>query len=137
MRDIVKRHVLLAIFRVLLALGIVYALPFSHARWGAPYPGDGQQAFGFVVIFILIGLLAAAVFVGLGSLGQFLLRKRAARFTAFADAALFLVFSGFLILGGVSARYRDTPPNHRFEPTAMSPQFPVHRQRLAVPHPYR
>ena len=29
------------------------------------------------------------------------------------------------------------PPNHRFEPTAMSLQLPIHLQRLAVPHPYR
>ena len=28
-------------------------------------------------------------------------------------------------------------PNHRFEPTAMSPQFPIYRQRLAVSHPRR
>ncbi len=28
-------------------------------------------------------------------------------------------------------------PNHRFEPTARSPQFPIHRQRLAVSHPFR
>jgi len=28
-------------------------------------------------------------------------------------------------------------PNHRFEPTAMSPQFPIHRQRMAVAQPWR
>jgi len=30
-----------------------------------------------------------------------------------------------------------TWPNHRFAPTAMSLQLPIHLQRLAVPHPYR
>ena len=30
-----------------------------------------------------------------------------------------------------------TWPNHRFEPTAMNLQLPIHLQRLAVPHPYR
>ena len=30
-----------------------------------------------------------------------------------------------------------TLANHRFEPTAMSPQFPGHLQRLAVAHPGR
>ena len=30
-----------------------------------------------------------------------------------------------------------TTANHRFEPTAMSLQLPIHLQRLAVPHPYR
>ena len=28
-------------------------------------------------------------------------------------------------------------PNHRFDPIATSPQFPVRRQRLAVAYPYR
>jgi len=103
-----KRQILLTLFRLLLALGVVYALPLSHARWGEQYPGDGQQAFGFIIIFFVIGLVAAALFVGLGSLGQFLLRKRSARFTVFTDLALFLVFAGVLIYGGVTARYNDT-----------------------------
>ena len=96
----------------MLALGVAYALPLSHARWGEQYPGDGQQAFGFTIIFFVMGLAAAAVFVGLGSLGQFLFRRRSARFTVFTDLALFLAFSGALIYGGVSARYHDTQPNH-------------------------
>ena len=114
-----KRHILLALFRLLLALGVIFALPLSNARWGAQYPGDGQQAFGFILIFFVIGFAAAAVFVGLGSLGQFLFRKRSARFTVFVDLALFLVFAGFLIYGGVRARYEDATPNNPPEsPTA-------------------
>jgi hypothetical protein len=35
----------------------------------------------------------------------------------------------------VSSRHDSVVPNHRFEPTAMSPQFPIYRQRLAVSHP--
>lgn len=54
-----KRHVLLALFRVLLAIGVMFALPFSHMQWGEAYPGDGQEAFGFIVIFTLIGFVAA------------------------------------------------------------------------------
>ena len=114
-----KRHISLALFRLLLALGLVYALPLSHAKWGEEYPGDGQQGFGFIIIFFVIGLAAAVVFVGLGSLGQFLIRKRSARFTVFTDLTLFLVFAGVLIYGGVSARYNDTPPNKSPEPTAV------------------
>jgi hypothetical protein len=115
-----KRHVLLALFRLLLALGVAYALPLSHARWGERYPGDGQQAFGFIIIFFVMGLTAAAVFVGLGSLGQFLFRKRSARFTVFTDLALFLAFTGVLIYGGMSARYHDTQPNHSIQRTGAS-----------------
>ena len=121
-----KRHILLALFRLLLALGVIYALPFSHLKWGERYPGDGQQGFGFIIIFIVIGFAAAAVFVGLGSLGQFLFRKRSARFTVFTDLALFLVFAGVLIYAGVSARYQDTQPKSP-EPTPVAAlvSFPV------------
>jgi hypothetical protein len=113
-----KRHILLALFRLLLAPGVACALSFSHAQWGERYPGDGQQGFGFLIVFFVIGLAATAVFVGLGSLGQFLLRKRSARFTVFTDLALFLVFAGVLIYGGVSAKYIDAQPNKSPEPTA-------------------
>jgi len=66
-----KRHILLVLFRLLLAPGVVYALPVSHLKWGEHYPGDGQQAFGFIIMFFVVGFAAAAVFIGLGSLGQF------------------------------------------------------------------
>src|SRR5438046_4485156 len=103
-----KRHIMLALLRVLLAVGLVFALPFSHAQWGSSYPGDGQQAFGFIVIFTIIGLAGAAVFVSLGSLGQFLLRRRPARLTVFTDLGLFLLFAGVLVYGGVTVRYNDS-----------------------------
>lgn len=114
-----KRHISLALSRLFLALGVVYALPLSHANWGEPYPGDGQQGFGFVITFFVIGLAAGVAFVGLGSLGQYLFRKRSARFTVFTDFALFLVFAGVLIYGGVSARYQDTQPSNSPKPTAV------------------
>ena len=106
-----NRHFILVLLRLLLAVVVVYALPEAHLRWGQRYHGDGQQAFGFIIAFFVIGFAAAAVFVGLGSLGQFLLRKRSARLTVFTDLALFLVFTSALIYGGVSARYQDAPPN--------------------------
>ncbi len=110
-RITMKRHIMLALLRVLLAVGVVYALPLSHAQWGETYPGDGQQGFGFIIIFMIVGLVAAALFVGLGSLGQFLLRRRPARLTVFTDLALFLLFAGVLVYGGVTARYSDSQPN--------------------------
>jgi len=116
-----KRHILSALFRLLLAVGVVYALPFSHAKWGESYPGDGQQAFGFIIVFMLIGFVAAVVFFGVGSLCQFLFRKRPVRFTVFTDLVLFLVFAGVLVYGGVTARYQDQPPNTALEPTPTAP----------------
>ena len=120
-RIAMKRHILLALFRLMLAFGVVYAPPIANARWGVPYPGDGQQAFGFIMIFFVIGLAAAAVFIVLGSFGQVWLRRRPARFTLFTDLGLFLLFAGVLIYGGVSARYNDTHPNKSPEPTAVAP----------------
>jgi hypothetical protein len=110
---IMRQHVLLAALRVALALGIFIALPFSHMQWGASYPADGQLAFGFIAIFTVIGLVAAFFFVSLGSLAQFLLRRRSPRFTVLVDLGLFLAFAGVLVYGGVTAKYNDMPP----EPT--------------------
>src|SRR5579862_1344528 len=108
-----KRHPKLILLRLLLAIGVVYALPESHLRWGERYPWhDGQQAFGFIISFFIIGMGAALVFVFLGTLAQFLLRKRPARLTVFTDLGLFIVFSGLLVYGGVTARYSDSPPNN-------------------------
>jgi hypothetical protein len=128
-----KRHILLALFRVLLAPGVVYALPFSHIKWGERYPGDGQQAFGFIIMFFVVGFAAAAVFIGLGSLGQFLFRKRPARFTVFTDLALFLVFAGVLTYGGVTARYEDTQPDKSPKPNAVARPLPKSRFTFFAP----
>jgi hypothetical protein len=104
------RHLALALLRVLLAIGIVYALPFSHAQWGASYPGDGQQAVGFVVIFMVIGVMAATLFLVLGSLCQFLLRRRQPWLTLLVDVGLFLVLAGGLAYAGATATYEDSNP---------------------------
>lgn len=118
-----KQHVLLAILRVALAGGVLIALPYSHMQWGASYVGDGQQASGFIAIFTVIGLVAAVVFVALGSLAQFLLRRRSPRFTVLVDLGLFLVFAGVLVSGGVTAKYKDTLPGQGYSD-------PSHRARL-------
>jgi len=106
-----KRHVTLILGRLLLAAGVVYALPFAHMKWGENYPGDGQQGFGFIIVFLLIGVAAAALYLGLGSLAQFLLRRRAIRYTVLVDLGLFVLFAGVLVCGGVTARYGDAKPN--------------------------
>lgn len=102
-----KRHIMLTLLRLLLAVGVRYALPFSHIQWGMPYPGEGQQAFVIIIIFSIFSLVAAGVFFGLGSLGQFLLRKRPARLTLLTDLGLLLLFTGILVHAGVTARYNN------------------------------
>ena len=101
----------LILVRLLLAMLVVCALPFSHVTWGERYPGDGQQAFGFVMSFAVIGVAAAALYFGLGSLSQFFLRRRAIRFSLLVDFGLFVLFAGVLAYAGVTARYHDAQPN--------------------------
>jgi hypothetical protein len=105
-----KRHLLLLLFRVLLSLGVVYALPFSHAQWGEEYPGDGQEGFAFIIIFLAIGCLAALFYLVVGSIGQHLWRRRPARVTVIVDAVLFAVLAALLVYGGVTATYQDSGP---------------------------
>jgi hypothetical protein len=81
-------------------------MPLAHLQWGNSYPGDGQQASGFIIVFAAIGLVAGAIFLLIGSLGQFLLRKRPLPFTVLADLGLFLAFAAVLVLAAVSARYK-------------------------------
>ncbi len=100
-----RRHVLQIAFRVALAIGVAAALPYAHLQWGEAYPGDGQQASGFMLIFVLIGCVAAAVFVAAGSLLQFLLRRRRPAFTVLSDVVLFLAFAGTLAYAGLTAQY--------------------------------
>lgn len=131
--DHMKRHVTLVLVRLLLATGVVCALPFAHMKWGETYSGDGQQGFGFIVVFLLIGSAAAAVYLGLGSLAQFLLRRRAVRFTVLVDLGLFALFAGVLVYGGVTARYGDTQPNKaRAANSAMTSLFHAGRQWRGV-----
>jgi len=106
-----KRQFVLILIRLLLAILVVCALPFCHVTWGERYPGDGQQAFGFVMVFAVIGIAAAALYFGLGSLSQFFLRRRAVRYSLLVDLGLFVLFAGVLAYGGVTARYHDPQPN--------------------------
>ena len=106
-----KRHVLHAVLRLAMAVGVFSALPLSHLHWGEPYPGDGQKSMGFVMIFMVIGHVAAILFVALGSLAQFLLRRHSSLYTALVDVGLFVAFAGALVYAGVTAKYTDSSPD--------------------------
>ncbi len=105
---VLKRHITLAVLRGLLAFGLIYVMAFSHSKWGEAYPGDGQQGFGFIIIFIVIGIAAASLFFVLGSLAQFLFQRRPIRYTVLADVLMFLMFVGVLVYAGATAHYSDT-----------------------------
>jgi hypothetical protein len=78
-------------------------LPIAYAKWGASYPGDGQQAFGVLIVFGAIGVLAALGYFAVGSLGQLLLRRRTLRASIVLDLVLFAVLTAVLAYGGVTA----------------------------------
>lgn len=82
-------------------------MPMSHAHWGQSFPGDGQQAFGFVIIFGVISIIAAFVFFFAGTLAQIVFRRRPPRLTVLTDIALFVLFAGVLVYAGVTATYSD------------------------------
>ena len=131
-----KRHFVLVLVRLLLAVVVVCALPFSHVTWGERYPGDGQQAFGFVMAFALIGMAAAALYFGIGSLSQFFLRRRAVRYSVLVDLGLFVLFCVVLVYGGLTAQYHDAQPSHPAGGNARSAlQFAVECHWPGVPQP--
>ena len=103
-----KKHLPLVILRFAIAYCIAEALPFAHMRLGHQYPGDGQQAFGFVVAFYAIGLAAAAVFVLAASLWHYVRRRRSPIGIAAAD--LLIGACSIAVLGYVGAMitYSDT-----------------------------
>ena len=105
----IKRHLPPILARIPLAVVVTYAMSLSHNWWGGTYPGDGQKAFAFLILFGLIGLGAALTYFVLGSLCQFLLRKRPVRFTWIADGALCGLFTLILLIAGANTHYQETP----------------------------
>ncbi|MCC6123825.1 MAG: hypothetical protein IT426_02600 [Pirellulales bacterium] len=100
-----KRSILLLLWRFLFAIGITFSLPVSHMFWGETYPGDGQKAFGFIIIFFVIGSGIATLYFAVGSVLQYLLRLRPSWQTFLADMAIFVAISVVLIYGGITASY--------------------------------
>src|SRR5262249_34125133 len=84
-----RRRSILWLARVALALIVALALPYSHMKWGASYPGDGQKAFGFVAMFTAICVTAASLYFALGSIIHLVLRRRQAHSRVFAELLLF------------------------------------------------
>ena len=109
MRIAIKRHILLVLFRLLLTGGVVCAFPFG--AYNSVYYSTGrvldtpyenkEVMLGVLAAPIFFGVVFAAAFFGLGSVSQFLFRKRSVRFTVYGDLTLFLVFAYLPFIGGV------------------------------------
>jgi hypothetical protein len=87
---------------------VAAALPFAHVMFGETYPGDGQQGFGILIQFGLIGVAAAFAYVVIATIGHFVVRKRSLRAKLWVEAIIFLVIFLALAYAGVTAHYRNT-----------------------------
>ncbi len=94
--------------RLLLLIGIIFALPISHVLYGEPYPGDGQSGFGFIMIFGFVGVIAGIVFLALSALARYFFKERGWKPSLLPEIILFLIMAGYLIHTGIKAEYTDT-----------------------------
>ena len=102
-----NKHVLLVVARLIGAIAVALALPLAHLHWGEVYPGDGQQATGFIIIFIFIGAVGAGIYLLLGCAIHFFMRNKRAGFIVLFDLVLCLLFVCVLAYGGITAHYED------------------------------
>lgn len=91
--------------RFALALSLAGALPLSHAWWGERYSGEGQQAFGLLIVMGMISSGVAFNFVLLGSAMQFATRRYKDNRATSIDLLLWALAMGMMVYGGVSAHY--------------------------------
>ncbi|MCR6475233.1 hypothetical protein NU688_03605 [Variovorax sp. ZS18.2.2] len=99
------RHALQIGFRSVLALCVAVALPLAHVEWGESYPGEGQKAFGMLLVFYLIGMCAAFVYFIIGTVAQILLRRRPPKASLILDIGLAMLLGLVLAYGGITAHY--------------------------------
>lgn len=109
------QHALLVLIRLVGAVLIALSLPYAHATWGETYPGDGQQAFGFIVIFMLIGEGAGILYFVSASVLHFLLRRKRFQWILLFDLVLISMLVLLLSYAGVTAKYEDTSHNKALE----------------------
>ena len=81
------------------------ALPVAHATVSENYSGDGQQGFGFLIMFMVVGLGAAFIYLIAASLAYFIVRKKSLRTRLRIEVSILLVFVLTSIYGGVTSHY--------------------------------
>ena len=84
---------------------VAAALPVSHTTFGETYPGDGQQGFGFIIMFAIVGFGAAFAYLVAATVAHFLVRRKALRTRLWVEAGVLLAFLGTLIYAGITAHY--------------------------------
>jgi hypothetical protein len=84
---------------------VAAALPFSHTTFGENYPGDGQQAFGFIIMFMVIGFGAAFIYLFTATLIYFFIRRKSFRIRFWTEFAVLFGFILLLAYAGITAHY--------------------------------
>jgi MFS family permease len=84
---------------------VAAALPVANTTFGESYPGDGQQAFGFLITFMVVGFGAAFVYLITATLAHFIVRKKTLRTRWWVEAGVLFAFVGTLIYAGLTAHY--------------------------------
>src|SRR2546430_978279 len=84
---------------------VAAALPVAHTTFGETYPGDGQQGFGFLIMFGVVGFGAAFVYLVTATVAHFIVRKKTLRTRLWVEAGVFLAFVVTLIYAGITAHY--------------------------------
>ena len=121
----VWRHVGHVLLRIALAVPVAIGLPLAHLSWGHRLPEGGPTALGFLITFALIGLGAGVAYLVVGSVAQYLLRRRVACVTVFVDLAVCVVLTGIMAWAGVTASFVD-----RDAANAMAHTSPTRKERL-------
>jgi len=84
---------------------VAATLPFSHITFGEHYPGDGQHAFGFIIIFTVVGFGAAFVYLFTATLIYIFIRAKSFRIRFWIEFAVLLGFILSLTYAGITAHY--------------------------------
>ena len=126
------QHALLIVTRIAGAILIARSLPYAHGAWGETYPGDGQQAFGFIVVFSLIGIGVGIFYFLSASVLHFLLRRKRFRWALLCDLILITILALLLGYAGVTAKYEDAPHDKPMQRTPADNRKP---SRLSIKKP--
>jgi MFS family permease len=84
-------------------MGTVAApLPVSYILFSRQYPVDGQSVFGSIIMFAVVGIAAAFIYLAVASIGHFMVRKKPFMTQCRVEVGIFLLFIVVLVIGGVT-----------------------------------
>lgn len=84
---------------------VTMTMPLAHEKFGETYPGDGQQAFGVLIFFSIIGFAAAIVYMITATLAHFLVMKETMQTKLWVEVGILLAFISVLAYLGITAQY--------------------------------